>query len=459
MTTTHYPSVPCREVTDRKGRVYRIGESDVDLMGRTRTSMVILPWLGMMGITSAELAVASAGGTLHQAHTWSGGHMFRLLGVWVFFQAAAAHRAGLLRENGGLRARTAMSLGAAGALLGFVSLALVPDPAVSEAGFGVLGGIGAGLVQATCLNATAKWYPERKGLGTGIVGGAPAFGAVAFVLLPAAGPYRSGYAVAGIGLCLMVAAVGRFLQDPPKDWWPAHVDPLRLTGGPRTRRALRKNPPAVRQYSVREAARTPVLWMMWLCLLCTAGVAVHAIAVLVPFGDGPGFAGGSVATATALTVLGYGTGSVAAGGVSDVWGRRNTLVTVCVVLGTAQFGLLLSGRAGGTALLLVCCVVSGLGGGAVLPLFAAMTADHFGENNNAAVHGLLHGSALVAGLAAAGAAALAVGSWASHGAFVLAGSVGLASAVPALFLKSPGRPNARRIVPNPHPLGEEMSLT
>jgi len=50
-----------------------------------------------------------------------------------------------------------------------------------------------------------------------------------------------------------------------------------------------------------------------------------------------------------------------------------------------------------------------------------------------------------------------VAAWDYHGAFVLAGSIGLASAVLALFLKSPGRPNARRIVPNPHPLGEEMA--
>ncbi|MGR6973849.1 hypothetical protein ACU639_30345 [Streptomyces cynarae] len=32
-----------------------------------------------------------------------------------------------------------------------------------------------------------------------------------------------------------------------------------------------------------------------------------------------------------------------------------------------------------------------------------------------------------------------------------------ATAVPARFLKTPGRPSVRRIVPNPHPLGEEMA--
>ncbi|MFF6994805.1 hypothetical protein ACFY93_07580 [Streptomyces sp. NPDC008313] len=40
---------------------------------------------------------------------------------------------------------------------------------------------------------------------------------------------------------------------------------------------------------------------------------------------------------------------------------------------------------------------------------------------------------------------------------VLAGVLGPVCALPALFLKAPGRPSARRIVPNPHPLGEEMA--
>jgi len=42
-TTDYQTSVPYREVTDRHGRVYRIGESDVDLMGRARKWMVVLP--------------------------------------------------------------------------------------------------------------------------------------------------------------------------------------------------------------------------------------------------------------------------------------------------------------------------------------------------------------------------------------------------------------------------------
>jgi MFS family permease len=460
-TTDYSASVPYREVTDRNGRVYRIGESDVDIMGRARKWMVILPWVGMMGISSAEYAFTSAEDTLHEAHLWSSGHIFWLMGVWVFFQAAVAFPAGQLRESGRLPARTAMMIGAVGTMLGYLSLAYAPHVAVAYIGFGMFSGIGAGLVYATCVNMVGKWYPERKGGKTGFVNGGFAYGSVPFVFLFTSymdlSNYRTLLACVGVGLCLVVAAAGWFFKDPPKNWWPTHVDPLRLTDDPKIRRALEKNPPAVKQYTPKEAARTPVLWMMWFCLLCTAGINIFGIAFQVPFGKDMGFAGGIVATAMSLKAIVNGTGRGVIGWISDRSGRRNTLIIVCIVLGSAQFGVLVSGQMGSMPFFLVCSMVSGFGGGAIFPLFAAMTADYFGENNNATNYGMVYSSKLISGLVGSGLGAVVVDAWDYHGAFVLAGSIGLASAVLALFLKSPGRPKARRIVPNPQPLGEEMA--
>ncbi|GAQ58342.1 OFA family MFS transporter [Streptomyces acidiscabies] len=464
MKTTGYDaaSVPYREVTDRHGRVYRIGESDRDVMGRPRWTMVLLPWLGMLGISSSEYAFTSAEDTLHEAHLWSSGHIFWLMGVWVFFQAAVAFPAGRLRESGRLPARYAMLLGALGTVLGYVSLAYAPHVAVAYLGFGMCSGIGAGLVYATCVNMVGKWYPERRGGKTGMVNGGFAYGSVPFVFLFTSymdlGNYQGVLVAVGLICCAVVAVAGWFFQDPPKNWWPADVDPLRMADDPKIRRALLKNPPAVRQYTPREAARTPVLWMMWFCLLCTAGINIFGIAFQVPFGKDMGFAGGIVATAMSLKAIVNGTGRGVIGWISDRHGRRHTLVVVCVVLGTAQFGVLVSGQTGSMPFFLVCSMVSGFGGGAIFPLFAAMTADYFGENNNAGNYGMVYSSKLVSGLVGSGVGSIVVEVWDYEGAFVLAGSIGLASAVLALFLRAPGRPRARRrIVPNPHPLGEEMA--
>ncbi|MFJ3276042.1 OFA family MFS transporter [Streptomyces sp. NPDC086776] len=444
MTTTDIQShIPFREVTDRNGRVYRLGETDRDIMRRPRWTMVLFPWLGMMGISSSEYAFTSAEETLHDAHLWASGHIFWLMGVWIFFQAAVAFPAGQLRESGRLPAKRAMMLGALGTLLGYLSLAYAPHVIVAYFGFGMFSGIGAGLVYATCVNMVGKWYPERKGGKTGMVNGGFAYGSVPFVFLFTSymdlSNYQGVLVSVGVVCCAVVAVAGWFFKDPPKNWWPHHVDPLKVSDDPRIVRSLAKNPPAVKQYTPREAARTPVLWMMWFCLLCTAGINIFGIAMQVPFGKEMGFAGGIVATAMSLKAIVNGTGRGVIGWISDRYGRRNTLIIVCLVLGSAQFGVFFSGDIGSMPFFLFCSMVSGFGGGAIFPLFAAMTADYFGENNNASNYGMVYSSKLISGLVGSGVGAVVVGAWGYGGAFALAGSIGLASAVLAVFLRAPGR--------------------
>ncbi|MGW3247497.1 OFA family MFS transporter [Streptomyces sp. NPDC001070] len=459
-STSSQPPIPYTEVTDRNGRTYRIGESDRDIMGRPRWTMVILPWVAMMAISSSEYAFTSAEDTLSEAHNWHGAHIFWLLGVWILFQAAVAFPAGKMRENGTLSARAAMLLGAAGTLMGYLSLAHAPSVFWAYLGFGFFGGGGAGMVYATCINMVGKWYPERKGGKTGFVNGGFAYGSVPFIFLFKSymdlGNYENVLITVGIGLALAVAVSGFFFQDPPKNWWPSHIDPLAVSDDPRIRRALEKNPPAVKQYTPMEAVRTGVLPLMWFCLLCTAGVNIFGISFQVDFGDEMGFAGGIVALAMSLKAIVNGTGRGVIGWISDRYGRRQTLTLVCVVLGLAQFAVYFSGSMGSMPLFLLASMVSGFGGGAIFPLFAAMTADYFGENNNASNYGLVYSSKLVSGLVGAGLGSVVVNAWGYGGAFMLAGSIGLFTGGLSLLLRQPGRPRVKDIRPNPQPISREM---
>ncbi|MZD05651.1 MFS transporter [Streptomyces sp. SID5785] len=461
MTATELSSsVPYREVTDANGRMYRVGESDIDIMGRKRKWMVILPWVGMMGISSAEYAFASAEDTLHTAHSWNSAHIFWMMTVWVFFQAAVAFPAGRLRESGRLPARWAMMIGSLGTLLGYLSLAFAPHVVFAYIGFSVFSGMGAGMVYATCVNMVGKWYPERRGGKTGFVNGGFAYGSVPFVFLFTGfmdlTNFRWVLVSVGVLLAGMVASAGFFFRDPPKNWWPAEIDPLNPPADPRARRSLRKNPPAVKQYTPLEAWKTGRVALMWFCLACTSGVNIFGIAFQVDIGKEAGFAGGIVATAMSLKAVVNGTGRGVIGWLSDRYGRKQCLLAVCVILGAAQFGILWSAGAGNLPLFLVFSAVSGFGGGAIFPMFAALTADYFGENNNATNYGMVYSSKLVSGLGA-GMGALVVESWGHSGAFTLAGCISFFAGFVAIFLSPPGRPKSRGIRPNPQPLGEEMA--
>ncbi|MER7199006.1 MFS transporter [Streptomyces sp. CB01635] len=453
-------SVPYREVTDANGRVYRVGETDIDILGRKRKWMVILPWVGMMGISSAEYAFASAEDTLHTAHDWNSLHIFWMMTVWVFFQAAVAFPAGRLRESGRLPARWAMMIGASGTFMGYLSLALAPHVVFAYIGFSVLSGMGAGMVYATCVNMVGKWYPERRGGKTGFVNGGFAYGSVPFVFLFTGymdlTNYRWVLLSVGVLLAAMVAVAGSFFKDPPKNWWPANVDPLHPPEDPRARRSLEKNPPAVKQYTPLEAWRTGRVALMWFCLACTSGVNIFGIAFQVDIGEEAGFAGGIVATAMSLKALVNGSGRGVIGWLSDRYGRKQCLLAVCAILGFAQFGILWSAEAKNLPLFLVFSAISGFGGGAIFPMFAALTADYFGENNNATNYGMVYSSKLVSGLGA-GMGAVVVGAWGHSGAFILAGCISFLAGFIALFLSQPGRSKSRDIQPNPQPLGEEMA--
>jgi MFS family permease len=199
-----------------------------------------------------------------------------------------------------------------------------------------------------------------------------------------------------------------------------------------------------------------MLPLMWVCLAFVSGVSIFGISFEVPFAKELGF-GPLMATLSAgilAVVNGVGRGVV--GWLSDRVGRKQALFIVLVIEGLAQFGTLWAGKSHNEVMFLVFAFISGFGGGAFYPMFAALVPDYFGENHNATNYGLVYSAKLVSGLFGGGLGATAVGAWGYSGAYTLAGFIGLASAGMALLLRQPGRPNLRKIVPNPYPISREI---
>ncbi|EFL36053.1 transmembrane transporter [Streptomyces viridochromogenes DSM 40736] len=436
-----------REVTDSHGRVYRVGETDRDLLGHSRKIMVYLPWIAMMAISVFEYAYGSAEDTLSHAHGWTQSNTFWILSVWVFFQAGIAFPAGWLRERGHLSARSAMYIGSGLCLLGFLALSHLNNVLPAILGFGVVGGIGAGLVYATCINMVGKWFPERRGARTGFVNGGFAYGSLPFIFIFNYGFDTANYHrvldLIGAYVMIVVVVCAFFFKDPPKNWWPAEIDPLSFSGDRENAASLAKNPPAVRQYTPKEAIRTGMLPLMWLSVVMTAGVSIFGISFQVDFAKEVGF--GPLVAASSMGVMAVvnGVGRGVVGWLSDRWGRKSTLVFVIVVLGLAQFGVIWAGGLKSEWLFLFFAFLSGFGGGAFYPLFAALTPDYFGENYNATNYGLVYSGKLISGLFGGGLGSMVVGAWGYNGAYALAGGVSMLAALVALLLRQPGRAPAR----------------
>lgn len=431
-----------REVTDERGRVYRIGESDRSILGHSRALMVYLPWVAMMAISVFEYAYGSAEETLAKAHGWSDTDTFWILTVWVFFQAGVATPAGWLREKGILPARRAMMVGAVFSLIGFLSISHFQSVGLAIVGFGLVGGIGGGCVYATCINMVGKWYPDNRGTRTGFVNGGFAYGSLPFIIIFNywfdSSDYQIVLDLVGLVVLIVIAVCGYFFTDPPKNWWPESVDPLKAAAHKDTTKALAKNPPAVRQFTPAEAWRTGQIALMWISLAFISGVSIFGISFEVPFAKDLGFGPLMASLSAGILAVVNGVGRAAVGWFSDMVGRRTALIIVLIIEALAQFGTLLAGNAHNEVMFLVMAFISGFGAGAFYPLFAALVPDFFGENHNATNYGMVYSAKLVSGLFGGGLGAVVIAAWGYTGAYSLAGVMGFISAALALTLRQPG---------------------
>jgi MFS family permease len=147
-------------------------------------------------------------------------------------------------------------------------------------GAGVIGGCGLGLGYISPVSTLIKWFPDRRGMATGMAimgfGGGAMIGApLADILMKHfATPTNVGVAktFVAMGLIYFVAMLcGAFgYRLPPPGWKPAGWTPPALKGAMIT----------TGNVHVSQAWRTPQFWLLWmvLCMNVSAGIGVIGIA-------------------------------------------------------------------------------------------------------------------------------------------------------------------------------------
>jgi MFS family permease len=439
-------------ITDEHGRVYRVGESAKDLTGHGRSIMVWLPWIAMMGISVFEYGYGAAADTLQKVHHWTMTEAFWIVTIWAVFQAGIAFPAGRLREKDVVSARTALTIGAFFTAIGFLTISHSNNTFLVYIGYSVLGGTGAGLVYATCINMVGKWYPEKKGARTGFVNGGFAYGAVPFIYVfsywfkPSSFHLILDLIAAYMFVILFICAI--FFKDPPKNWWPAEVDPRswRTAQTEAKTRSLAKNPPATAQFGPMAAIKTGMLPLLFLGLFIIGSVSLFGSAYQVPFAKDAGFGTLIVAGSAGILSIVNGVGRAAVGWFSDLVGRKQALICVMVVEGISQFGLLWTGKERLEIGFLLFAVLAGVGGGAFFPMYAALTPDYFGENNNATNYGLVYSAKLASAIVGIGIGSSVIDKLGFTGAYVVGGILSFVGVLVVLTYRQPGD-NYHHLIP------------
>ena len=321
---------------------------------------------------------------------------------------------------------------------------------------GVIGGAGIGLAYVVPISVGVKWFPDRKGLITGLAVAGFGFGATIWVKL--AGSWFGGlintthlfglpgvqsvFVIYGVSFAVLVLLGSIVMVNPPEGYLPDGWEP----GA-----GARGESKEVREFSVTEMLRTPQFYMLWSVFMFSALAGLMVIYCIRLFGldaltfHGVTDAGVVAGTAMAWYAILNGIGRVAWGSISDHIGRRNAIMLMTVMQGLTVLSIYHGFIGFGSSLgLIIGSSLIGFNFGGNFALFPAATADYFGNKSVGTNYGWVFTSYGIAGIAgpqiaghfkdAAGFSVYPV-HWMP--AFIIAGVVCLLGAVIIFYARSP----------------------
>ncbi|GAA4920771.1 MFS transporter [Streptomonospora salina] len=435
LASPYAPQRRTGELHDWSGRRYAVGRPARELAGSARAVPAARAVAAVSAIGVLQFGYGATVPLLTAAHGWSPAAALLPFALWTLIQGGSARPIARLRERGLLSPARAITVGAPLCAAALAAVGLGSGLVGMLLAYGLVGGLGAGLVYHSGVHVVAAWYPERPT--------APAVWAGAGFALGAA-PLVAGLALAqtahlaaapwlGAVLACAVGAAGAGIRTPPPGWWPPETDP-------RDWALRRREPVACYDHSASQAWRSGALPGLHAVVALAGAAALVDLAVLPVLLAQHGIPPGSTAAALAVLVASSGLGRAAAGRWGERVGRRRFLVAALAAGAAARFGLVCAALTGSGGALVLMAVPAGVGGGCCYPLTRTLAQDFFGHRADADIPGLVYSAKAVGGIAGVGGAAALI-ALAPHAGPALclagAGAAGAGAAAVAARLRRP----------------------
>ncbi|MBN1197218.1 MAG: OFA family MFS transporter [Candidatus Aminicenantes bacterium] len=252
---------------------------------------------------------------------------------------------------------------------------------------GLIGGTGIGLAYVVPIAVGMRWFPDRKGLITGLAVAGFGFGATGWVKI--AGSWGNLIADRGLsatftiyGLVFLAAVIlgGLVMAFPPESWKPQGWEP------PETAAYGINN--GEREFTSRNMLRTPQYYMILLTFVFGAGAGLMSIGLMKLFpmvaltARGMDSASASAIAGTAMAVffsLANGLGRIVWGAICEKLGVRISIAAMMAAQGIMV--LVFPLMAGTKTLLYVGAAMIGFNFGGNFALFPMITAETFGTRS------------------------------------------------------------------------------
>jgi len=246
--------------------------------------------------------------------------------------------------------------------------------------YGVLGGLGMGLGYIVPVATLVQWFPDKRGVVTGLAvmgfgGGAVITSPVATALIGSVGVSQT-FIILGIAYLILVLIAAQFYSNPPAGYAPPGWTASAKVASQR----------ANKDFTPAEALTRGQWYVLWaiLALNVTAGIAI--ISQAKPLAQSVG-ATAAVATGfVSVVAIFNGLGRFAWASFSDLIGRRQVFITMFalqVVLFLVLSRLPAFAVFAPLAFIVALCYGGGFG---TMPAFAA---DYFGPKRAGAIYGTM----------------------------------------------------------------------
>jgi len=308
--------------------------------------------------------------------------------ILIVIQTFLAPCQGLLVDRFG--PRVLLSVGGALTGLSWVLAARATTLTGLYLTYGVLGGVGTGIVYVGVIGHMVQWFPDRRGFATGVVAAGYGMGALLTTFPVAELLKDAGYQQALVRYGWIFAAVGVLAAQGLQSANPKIQIP-HPTSQPGAR-SLKPGPS--RDFHPTEMLRTPIFWLMFvmMTMMSTAGLMVTSqmAAFTRDFGMANALVFGLPLLPLALSVDRVMNGLTRPffGWLSDQIGRENTMVLAFSLEGTAMTLWLLTRSH--PALFVIMSGVVLFGWGEIFSLFPSTLTDTYGTKYATTNYGFLY---------------------------------------------------------------------
>ncbi len=312
-----------------------------------------------------------------------------------------------------------------------------------------VGSLGVGMVYTVAVNTAVKWFPDRRGLTTGI--GTMAFAAGSAVFVPyvryAINEGALANALSNMGLLIGVGIiVGTIvLTDPPAEWYRKveSIDQLNkeeVDDSDNTSSSSSKNQETNHlnhQYTWREMVHTWQFWVMYFMFFAVSAAGLMITARVILYAEQAGLTATVATIAATVIPVASGGGRLIMGGISDWFDRERITAISFTVCGLSTFSVVLFAGVNSSLGYLITVAIAVFFWSSQFSLFPSLVGDYYGTKYSSVNYSLIYSGKMWGGVFGGGVVGWLVGTLGWNAAFIIGAMLGLAAGIIGFFLRPP----------------------